>query len=179
MTAPRWAVRAAHLVPLAVLPSSLWRAAMAVGIPVGYSADVLAREYDTPGWGTAYMLALSLLGEVAAFLTLGLVREWGRVMPKWIPVLGGRKVKPLAAVIPAGTAAVLLTLLITVMQPVVAVMMGDDGHLTGARLTVFYVVYAPLLLWGPLLGAVTWSYWINRPGGPRAVTPPAPAGTPC
>ncbi|MFI1680909.1 hypothetical protein [Streptomyces sp. NPDC020607] len=31
----------------------------------------------------------------------GLVREWGEVVPAWVPVLGGRRVRPLAAVVPA------------------------------------------------------------------------------
>ncbi|GAA3037370.1 hypothetical protein GCM10020000_14080 [Streptomyces olivoverticillatus] len=35
--APRWAVRAAHAAALTTVPSGLWRIALALGLPVGYS----------------------------------------------------------------------------------------------------------------------------------------------
>lgn len=50
--APQWARRAAVLAVLATIPSALWRMAMAVGIPVGVSEEVLSESYGFPGWGT-------------------------------------------------------------------------------------------------------------------------------
>jgi hypothetical protein len=41
-------------------------------------------------------------------------------------------------------------------------------ELTGWSLAAFYVAYLPLLLWGPLLGAVTVAYWRRRTGAAPA-----------
>ncbi|KUJ39630.1 hypothetical protein ACZ90_69150 [Streptomyces albus subsp. albus] len=155
----RWAVRAAHLTALCVLPASLWRIALALGVPLGYSAQTLRQDFDAPGWGTAYMLGLSLLSELLAFLTIGLVRPWGEVMPHWIPVLGGRRVAPRAAAAVAATGATLLCLAFTVLPVVQMIALGhgpEDLH--GAHLWLMQACYLPLLAWGPLLAWVTYDY---------------------
>ncbi|MGW6545607.1 hypothetical protein ACWGBH_22555 [Streptomyces massasporeus] len=157
---PRWARWAAHAVPLVALPSSLWRLAMAAGVPVGYSEEVLRTDYDIPGTGALILVLISLAQEAAALLTLGLVSRWGLVTPRRLPLIGGRPVAVPAAVVPAALGAAALTL-ITVGQ-CLAWDEVDDGNLTGVHRTVMGWVYAPLLLWGPLLGAVTVSYWIRR-----------------
>lgn len=57
-------------------------------------------------WG---LDATALMAALGVFLLWGLVRPWGRVLPRWTPVLGGRRVPrwlPLApALIGAGTLA--------------------------------------------------------------------------
>jgi hypothetical protein len=155
-TPPRWAVVAAHLVPLVMLPSGLWRIALVAGVPLGLrvaDADV--------GGETWYIVGLSVVSEALALLTLGLVRPWGERVPGWLPLLGGRRVAPWAAIVPASLGAGAL-----------AVIWGyafrdfpDFGlvafsHPAGHALLV--VCYLPALLWAPLLGAVTWSYWRRR-----------------
>ncbi|WP_435971555.1 hypothetical protein [Streptomyces sp. Qhu_M48] len=68
------------------MPSGLWRIAFAFGAPMGFSGEALALLHaDVIGWGTFSMLTLSTLAEVLAFLTLGLVRPWGRVVPRRFP----------------------------------------------------------------------------------------------
>ncbi|MGW3581096.1 hypothetical protein ACWDM8_07195 [Streptomyces rubiginosohelvolus] len=37
-----------------------------------------------------------MLTELIAILTIGLVRGWGEVAPAWIPLIGGRRVRPMA-----------------------------------------------------------------------------------
>ncbi|MGW0521507.1 hypothetical protein [Crossiella sp. NPDC003009] len=96
---PSWARWAAHAVALTAVPSGLWRVAMAADVPVGFS-EAGMRAGDIPGWGSVWPILLSPLVEGLALLTLGLVRPWGEVLPRWIPMLGGRPVPPLAAVIP-------------------------------------------------------------------------------
>ncbi|MFB9684810.1 hypothetical protein [Amycolatopsis plumensis] len=49
-----------------------------------------------------------------------------------MPLLGGRRVAPYAAIVPAAAGALLVA------------------------------CYVPVLLWAPLLGAVTWAYWRRR-----------------
>lgn len=152
--APRWAVRAAQLTTLIVLPTGLWRIAMVLGFPSGYTAEGFV-PFDTPG-AKLWMLALSVASELLALLTLGLVRPWGEVAPRWIPVIGGRRVRPLAAVVPAAVGALALTALWAAM-PLWWTYPHTDMSGTG-RLLVG-VIYQPLVLWGPLLAAVTVSYY--------------------
>ncbi|MQS13641.1 hypothetical protein F7Q99_15515 [Streptomyces kaniharaensis] len=158
--APRWAELAAKATVWTTLPSGLWRIAFGFGVPVGFSGQ-LAEDYGRhqPGWGTVYVIALSALAEGLAFLTVGLVRPWGRVAPTWIPLIGGRAVRPLAAIVPAALGAGILTWL------GMAALFGgwssnasDPGAPRGFALVVMTLCYLPLVAWGPLLGAVTFDY---------------------
>ena len=154
---PRWAQRAATLAVLTTVPSGLWRMAMAVGIPVGVSDQLRHERYGFPGWGTVYVFGLTFLLVGLALLTLGLVQRWGEVVPRWIPVIGTRRVPPLAAVVASGTGAVGLTLLWASAMANVEEIWAVYG-LDGADRALMLACYAPLLLWGPLLAAVTVSY---------------------
>ena len=82
------------------LPSGLWRVALGVGVPVGFSGE-LAEIYGAPGWITPYVIILSLLAEGCALLTLGLVRPWGERVPAWIPRFGGLRIPTMVVVVPA------------------------------------------------------------------------------
>ncbi len=161
---PRWAYRAAHAAALTTLPSGLWRLALAAGLPVGYSPDAARALFDAPGRGSWYLVALSVVLEALALLTLGLVQPWGEVVPRWVPVLGGKRIPPLAAVIPAATG----TLALTVLWGTVAVswwFTNGDGALSPPARMAVGVLYVPLAAWGPLLGAVTYSYYQRHRGG--------------
>ncbi len=63
----------------------LWRTAMALGVPVGVDESYRSAHYGFPGWGTAYVVGLTLVLTALALLTLGLVRAWGEVVPRWFP----------------------------------------------------------------------------------------------
>jgi hypothetical protein len=168
---------AALAVPLTVLPSSLWRVAVCtfhapitrgdVGSPLGPSG--------LPGvpLGLSVIL-LSVVSELLAFTAVGLVSVWGEVFPRWIPALGGRRVPAPFAVVPAATGAGVLTLLWTWTAVTLSLGLRIDlrPRLQDAPLgfgdwqgLVAVAAYAPLLLWGPLLGAVTISYWKRRRHG--------------
>ena len=159
--APRWARRAAVMAVLTTVPSALWRIAMAVGIPVGASEQVVSERFGLPSWGIAYVVGLSLLLLGLAWLTLGLVQRWGEIVPSWIPLIGGRRVPPLAAAVPAFVGSALLTLLwVTAMANFGLI--AEEYGLEGAEQAVVVACYAPLLLWGPLLAVVTASYLRRR-----------------
>ncbi len=160
-TVPRWARRAAFLAVLTTVPSALWRIAMAVGIPVGVDAEVISERFAFPSVGTVYVFGLSVLLVGLASLTLGLVQRWGEVVPAWVPLVGGRRVPPLAAAVPAMTGAVLLTVLWVFELAHLGVIFEEFGLEGPARLVVV-ACYAPLLAWGPLLAAVTASYCRRR-----------------
>jgi hypothetical protein len=100
---PRWAGNAAYAVPYTVLPASLWRIALCTfHVPIG-RGDIgsgLASS-GVPGVPLGlYVIVLSVISELLAFTAVGLVSAWGEVFPGWIPVLGGRRVPALAAVVP-------------------------------------------------------------------------------
>ena len=183
----RWARTAAFAVPFTVLPSSLWRIGVCTfHLPIAPdSVHVANTSSGIDGLSLAvYVVLLSVVSELLAFTAVGLVARWGEVFPRWVPFLRGRRVPVAGAVVPAAAGATILTLLWTWT----AVMFGFgrrvDGSLaTGPRVLEFddwqgwvaVVAYAPLLLWGPLLGAVTMDYWRRR----RACDRPLAAAESC
>ncbi|WP_449474842.1 hypothetical protein [Streptomyces abikoensis] len=154
---PRWAVLAAHAVPLVTLPSGLWRIALVAGLPVA------PPDGEMSVLGALYVLSLTVVSEALALLTLGLVRPWGDVVPRWIPLLGGRRVRPLAAVVPALLGATALTGL-AVWFFCAPYVIPDQAiwHGTPAQDALLAVCYLPLLAWPPLLTAVTIAYYRRR-----------------
>ncbi|MGW1295220.1 hypothetical protein [Streptomyces sp. NPDC002533] len=163
---PRWAESAAKAVPWCVLPSGLWRVAAIIGMAFGWL------EGGTSVAEEAYMLALTVVSELLALLTLGLVRPWGEILPRRLPLVGGRRVPVAAAVVPAALGALAVTavclyfLLNTFVfhyQPEPLIGTGDKDP-SGAMSTgwVLALSYGPLLAWGPLLGAVTYAYYRRR-----------------
>lgn len=157
---PRWAKLAAKAAALSTVPSGVWRIAFGFGVPVGFTgATAAAYNEHQPGWGTVYCVVLSALTEALAFLTLGLVRPWGRVIPRWIPLIGGRRVRPLAAIVPALLGSVILTVL--GMEGLFgrwAANLAEPDSPRGLAALVMTAAYAPLVFWGPLLGVVTVDY---------------------
>lgn len=168
-----WARKAALLVPLVVLPSSVWRiSAIALHVPIikNVPADPSG---NLPSWIPIelYVVLLSIVSELLAFTAIGLVSTWGEVFPRWMPFLRGRRVPTLAAVIPGAIGATILTALWTevlIMLALGRTLTGgdipDDGvldaHTWQGLLAI--VMYAPLIAWGPLLGAVTFAYYRRR-----------------
>ncbi|MFI2507309.1 hypothetical protein [Streptomyces sp. NPDC018972] len=156
----------AYAVPLTVLPSGIWR------LPVAFG--------DGGGLGErAYVVSLSVLSEIFAFTAIGLIARWGEVFPQWIPFLRGRRVPRRAAVLPAAIGAAGLTLLFTLLFIVSEVrgttIRGDDlpadypSQAGGWEAAWFYFCYAPLTLWGPLLGVLTVAYWKRRSAAERTL----------
>lgn len=144
--APVWARRAAHTIALCAVPSGLWRVAMASGVYVGYSDQVLRDVFGIPGWGIAYVVGLSVLVELGALFPLLLVSD------RWRPLRPG-VLAPLA-----WTASGLLVL-VTLWQLVVAFTVESQTYMSsGTAHTVWAAMFAPLLAIPALMAAVTWSY---------------------
>ncbi|MFF1480590.1 hypothetical protein ACFVYD_24090 [Streptomyces sp. NPDC058301] len=153
---PRWAALAAYAVPLVTLPSGLWRIALVAGLPV-------ASEPVRTGWGVAYVLTLTAVSEGLALLALGLVQPWGEVVPRWIPLIGGRPVRPLATAIPALLGAAVLFLLSIAVGTIQSHSLAS-GSLTNsaAQEVVLVACYLPLLAWAPLLAVSAIAYYRRR-----------------
>lgn len=171
---PRWATIAAYSTALTVLPSSVWRILVfALHVPISSGSLAPADSSSgVPGLPIeVYVVVLSIVSELAAFTAVGLVAHWGEVFPGWIPGLGGRRVPVLAAVVPATLGTLVLTLLWTwsAANLVIGRTMTGQALATGFPLNVedwqgvlAIAAYAPLLAWGPLLGAVTVAYYRRR-----------------
>ncbi|MFI8824336.1 hypothetical protein [Streptomyces sp. NPDC053431] len=164
-TVPRWAALAAHAVPLVVLPSGLWRFALVAGLPVTQDAGA--------GFGSAvhglgesvYVVSLSLVSELLAFLTLGLVRAWGEVFPRWMPLLGGRPVNPTAATAAALAGVAGLCALAVWGAYAAHAGLGPGIPVSPAQDAVLVACYAPLVAWPVLLAAVAVAYHRRRRHG--------------
>ncbi|RUP67305.1 hypothetical protein SSPNP10_14175 [Streptomyces sp. NP10] len=153
---PRSIRLAAHAAALTLVPSGLWRIAMALGWDSGFTDEHL-NPANYPGPLSFYLIGLSLLAEAVGLLTLGLIHRWGEELPYWVPLLGGRR-------IPASTGAALVTL-ITVLGAFNwndADNMGAPGAPEGVHYWLMTVCYLPLLAWGPLLAVVTAAYYRRR-----------------
>lgn len=126
---------------------------------------------------SVYVLLLSLVSELLAATAFGLIASWGERFPHRLPFLGGRPVPALPVVLLAAAGAGVLTLLWTWTAVTAGLGRRIDGSRAGAdRILQFgnwhgwvaAVAYAPLLLWGPLLAALTWAYWRRRTRRPAA-----------
>jgi hypothetical protein len=163
---PRWATRLAHVVPLLVLPSALWRWAVAFGFPMGM-VNSSGHLDVVRGWPAVYVASISLLTEAVALTAFGLVQPLGEEVPRWSPVLGGRAVRPKAVTVAATAGSVALILIWTVGFWQVWTT-GRPGPMASPFwAAVFTICYAPLNLWGPALLALTWDYR-RRAGSIRA-----------
>lgn len=151
---PRWARVAAHAAALTPLPSALWRLSLVLGFSGGFTEQGLI-GLDVAGSGWRYLVVLSVLSELAALLTLGLVQRWGDVVPGWVPYVGGRPLPKRAVIAAASAGAVGLVLLWT---PLVLWWNTPHPDMTPAGANVVGLLYLPLVAWGPLLAAVTVSY---------------------
>lgn len=173
---PRWARRAAHIAALTPLLSGLWRTAGAFGIPLGFARGSGLHQSEIGFGESAYLVGLSVLAECLGLLTLGLVSRWGEVVPAWVPLIGGRRVPRHAATVPALLGAAVLTAMSA------AALTGSwTGNISepeapqGAAFWVMTACYAPMLAWGPLLGAVAVAYHVRRSAAVPGLPAPAPA----
>ncbi|MFK0265902.1 hypothetical protein ACIQU1_31890 [Streptomyces angustmyceticus] len=161
---PRWVVRLARLAASAPLPSGLWRIVAALGIPVGFTGDEAMATVTFGSGFSLYMIALTLFAEGLGLLTLGLVQRWGEVFPRWIALLGGRRVPTAVAVVPAGLGATVLTAfgVLGALGWNAPDAMGHPDAPDGVAYWVMTACYLPLTAWGPLLAVVTGHYWLRR-----------------
>jgi hypothetical protein len=164
---PRWAIRAAHAAALCPVPSALWRLPLMFGFSMGMDAEFMSSMNAHPFWQrAAYLLGLGVISEGAALLTLGLVRWWGETVPRWFPFVAGRRIPPAVAIVPAtlgGIAATFFGFAIAVTWPA-------DVIFANGWTVLMTACYLPLVLWGPLVLAVTFAYYQRRRRSPVGET---------
>lgn len=161
--AARWGRPVTYAAAACALPYGLLRMTWLTPWPLGADGVDLAAE-------PAIRLTGLLLGSAALggfVLTLGLVRGWGERWPRWVPRLRGRPVPVLAAVVPGAlVAAALCTAALSLTPSFVA---------AGVYAYAFVI---PFPVWGPLLAAATYAYFLRRrPECPYEHTNPRLSGT--
>ncbi|GAB4001042.1 hypothetical protein GCM10029992_35160 [Glycomyces albus] len=170
---PTWAKIAAWTVPLTCVPSVTWRLVTAIDAVVDGGPCM---SEDTPLWELIYVIAVLPTVQLGfALLTIGLIRPWGEVLPRWIPGLGGRRV-PVGFAISAATTGAVLVAVVFTLGKFPDVMMSFWNQLgldrppggrpipEGCSRPGWEVLrwYLPMALWPPLLLAVTWHYRRRR-----------------
>ena len=159
-----WAIAGVVIPALGwALPHGLWMLGVPFGIP-GEEIDEIRRDI-TPMTAAA----ITFVPALASLLTLGLAQRWGRVFPAWMPWLGGRRVPPPLALIPAGTVAVALVAYGVIGVGIITRDLST-GELTAAELAEGWAAAATVLVflaWGVSLGVAAYGYHRttrHRPG---------------
>ncbi|MEW2526512.1 hypothetical protein [Streptomyces sp. NPDC047071] len=156
---PRWAERVAHLIPLVLLPQCLWRLPFAFGFDMGTGTGSLGSLWIS----VPYVFGLSLLTEALALLSFGLIRGWGEVAPAWVPLVGGRRLHPAVALVPATLGGLGATLLFGPFTlGALGIGFGFDPGDNAAWDLLFRICVLPVGLWGPLVLALTAHYALRR-----------------
>ncbi|WP_225987358.1 hypothetical protein [Streptomyces spectabilis] len=167
---PRWAERVAHLIPLVLLPQCLWRLPFAFGFDMGSGTGSIGSLWIS----VPYVFGLSLLTEAFALLSFGLIRGWGEVAPNWVPLVGGRRLHPAVALVPATLGGLGATLLFGPFTlGALGIGFAFDPADNAAWDLLFRICVLPVGLWGPLVLALTVHYSVRR----RASIPAARTST--
>ncbi|MFI6531968.1 hypothetical protein ACIBHY_05925 [Nonomuraea sp. NPDC050547] len=141
----RWAAYTAFAVPLFY---SVVRWAWAMKIPLLFSEEGIRWLHETGmAWAGA---GLAAFGAVGGVLTLGLVRPWGEIWPRWVPVLAGR---PVPRKLPLGAAAAVTAILASAGAVAIRVTDWTDP----ASWLVSPMAYWPI--WAAALGLATLAYY--------------------
>ncbi|MFD5316592.1 hypothetical protein [Streptomyces sp. NPDC127098] len=163
---PAWAHRVAQAIPLVALPVCLWR------LPViGHG---MGGEPLSPTVGhIAYVITLSVLSELAALLSFGLVRPWGERVPAWVPRLAGKRIPPAVALVPATAGGLLLTVVLGVWL-YNALAIGPDAWPYEPGWNILAMTVSGLMnLWGPLLLILAHAYYRRRTTADLRQQPPS------
>jgi hypothetical protein len=156
----KWATLVAVAVPVFY---AVTRFAWALGIPLGIMREFLREGQATGLWWAGAALASLAVGGAA--LTFGLIRPWGETFPRWIPMVGGRRVPPALAIIPASLVSLLVTS--AGLMFIRLVLMGSLTETFVFAEDVGWAALAPELLWplwGAALATATLGYYFRRRG---------------
>ncbi len=156
-----WATGIAVAVPIVY---ALTRWAWALGVPLGITEEFLERGKESGLWIAG--AGLATVAAAGGLVTTGLALRWGEIFPRWLPLIGGRSVPVLLAVVPAIVVAALVTSAGLMFVRLVVLGTIDDvfGGLLGSP-TDNWAAVAPELLWpiwGMALAAAAVGYYLRR-----------------
>ncbi|WP_129667748.1 hypothetical protein [Phytoactinopolyspora endophytica] len=169
--ARRWGRRATIAAALCPVPYGLCRLMWLTPWPLGgdgVDEFVITRSLDIETRLRGFLFAPAVA--IGVVLTLGLISRWGEVFPRWFPVVGGRAVPVMLAVVPGGLVASVITL----AGPVSLVDYIEYGDPLESAYGFFFM---PFPIWGPLLGLAVFAYWLRRTREPQTPAPDGKAGS--
>jgi hypothetical protein len=153
-SARRWGFWATIVAVLCPMPYALLRLTWLLPNPVGFDAA----ELDADPGIKLFGVGLGVVALTSGLVTLGLIRPWGEVWPRWMPVLAGRPVPIRAAVIPGAIAA---TLLLVGSSSLIGMLWSSDATW---QENVKGLLLFPFPLWGTAVALATAAYYYRRRG---------------
>lgn len=152
----RWARPAVYVAAAIPAVYAATRIAWAVGTPLGirddlFEAGVASGELAAGAW-------LASFGLVGSLLTFGLISPWGEVFPRWLPLLGDRRVPIGLAVVPATMVSALV--FSAGLGASRAAFTGDTRLSTDNWAELGPTLLWPL--WGIALAVATLAYYLRR-----------------
>lgn len=126
--------------------------------PWPYGMDPATLEADIRIWG----VLLSAGGWAGLVLTIGLIRPWGEIFPRWMPFLAGRRVPVWFA---AGPGSFIAAVLCISAIPMIRAF-AESGMEGGLMSMVIF----PFWFWGPMLALAVWGYVLHRRSAAVAVS---------
>ncbi|WP_433018843.1 hypothetical protein [Kribbella sp. CA-294648] len=151
-SAKQWGFWATWLAVICPLPSVVVRMTWLLPNPLG----IPAAETDAGPAIRLFGFGLGLVTLAVAVVTLGLIRSWGEIWPRWMPYRGGREVPVKVVVIPGSVAAGLL--LVGSPSLVQLNWISTDSMLE--NLGAFLLL--PFPLWGAAVALATAAYHYRR-----------------
>lgn len=163
----RWGGLLTIIAALAPLPYAITRFAWALNIPLLVN-DQFFKEFSEVNPNarmTEWIFGLLCIG--GGLLTLGLIQKWGEIFPRWFPLIGGRRVPIMLAVIPASIVAIAviaagLVFTLGFLAVTLHLVPSDDiisTHIWGAVGPMIF--WVP---WGVTLGLAGIAYYYRRRG---------------
>jgi len=138
----------------------------AFGIPLFADKDRFATWYDTGG--DSYLFFLNAVAVLPAILAVALVRPWGLIFPRWVPLLAGRRVPRLLLLAPGYGLSVFL-MLFTLYASVLIWFQLNDPRVIFSPWIIAYAV-PQFLVWSIGLYLATRSYAARTSAAARTST---------
>ncbi|MET3848839.1 MULTISPECIES: hypothetical protein [unclassified Paenibacillus] len=152
---------------LAPVPYAVSRFAWALNIPLGVDSSFV-RDFprmNPMAYVTEWVFGSLCIG--GGLLTLGLIKKWGEVFPRWFPFVGGKRVPISLAVIPSLFVAVPVTAAGVVFSFAYLGILFNFIPLDGFPLNAVQGGIGPMILWVPwgvALGVAAVTYYYRRRG---------------
>jgi hypothetical protein len=163
----QWGRLLTIIAALAPVPYAITRFAWALNIPLGVGGRFLKEfsKVNPMAHTTEWVFGSLCIG--GGLLTLGLIQKWGEIFPRRFPLIGGRRVPILLAVIPASIVAIAVTaagfvftfeILAVLLHPVSTDNLISSQNWSTVGPMIFWIP------WGITLGLATIAYYYRRRG---------------
>lgn len=129
-------------------------AVWALGIPLFANANLFHAWYADGGG--AYLWALNAMVLLPAVLALALVRPWGLIFPRWVPMVAGHRVPRLLLIVPGVAVSVALGAYTAIAPIVLALQWNHPAAIFHAGTVIFGIGVFAVLVGG--LAVATRSY---------------------